>query len=233
MPIYRKLHTKITDSFDVNDMPNDFYRLLWSWLPLVLCKEGRGVYHAGWIKSKAMPLREDVTNENILEAMEYFVDNRLIRRYEVDGREYFYIPTWHEYQNTSRDAPSPYPEPPEYDFTQEQVASKSGASPVKTRQDKIREEYDDPPAGSLEAAFVQASSINGLLPTPEKAIEAYKIMQKAGVEPQDVSNAVHILLQKKYTIVGPSSIVNTAITEMSRRKNTVPDRERAWSEVHE
>jgi len=79
-------------------------------------------------------------------------------------------------------------------------------------------ENDDSPANELETAFVAASGINGLAPSPQKAFEAYKAMEEAGVEPQDISRAIHILLNKKYTIVGPSSVVNTAITEMSRRK---------------
>lgn len=76
---------------------------------------------------------------------------------------------------------------------------------------------DDLPSSPLEAAFVGATKMNGLLPSPEKAFQAYKIMQEAGVEPQDLINAIHILMQKKYTIVGPSSVVNTAINEMSQR----------------
>lgn len=36
MPQWRKLHTKSLDSLDINDMPDDFCRVLWLMLPLAL-----------------------------------------------------------------------------------------------------------------------------------------------------------------------------------------------------
>ena len=43
MPTWRKLHVKATESLDINDMPDDFHRLLWVMLPLGLDREGRGL----------------------------------------------------------------------------------------------------------------------------------------------------------------------------------------------
>jgi len=65
MPRYRKLHVKTLESLDMNDMPDDFTRLMWVLLPLALCREGRGVHHAAWLKSKLFPLRFDVTEEMV------------------------------------------------------------------------------------------------------------------------------------------------------------------------
>ncbi len=116
MPKYRKLHTKTVESLDINDMPDDFTRLMWVLLPLGLCSEGRGLDNPAWIKSKIFPLRLDVTPEMIGAAMDWYAHRGMVRRYTVDGRDYFCIPTWHKYQgDTQREAESDYPPPPEMD----------------------------------------------------------------------------------------------------------------------
>ena len=52
MPKYRQLHTKIIDSFDFNEMPDDFTRVTWMLLTLGLDSEGRGIDNMAWVKSK-------------------------------------------------------------------------------------------------------------------------------------------------------------------------------------
>ena len=111
MPQWRKLHVKTTESFDVNDMPDDFTRLLWVLLPLKVCKEGRGLDVPGWIKSQLFPLRSDVTLKQVENSMSWYQERGMVSRYKSNGRPYFQINSWHEYQNTSRDANSPYPGP--------------------------------------------------------------------------------------------------------------------------
>lgn len=83
--------------------------------------------------------------------------------------------------------------------------------------DESENDEHDSPSSPLEAAFVEATNINGLSPSPETAFKAYKVMQDAGVIPEDIHNAVRILQKKNYTIIGPSSVLNTAISEMSSR----------------
>lgn len=113
MPQWRKLHVKATESLDINDMPDDFHRLLWVLLPLGLDREGRGVDNPSWIKSKVMPLRTDITPEIVSSAMDWYDEHGMIERYTVDGRDYFWVPTFARYQgNTSREAQSEYPPPP-------------------------------------------------------------------------------------------------------------------------
>jgi hypothetical protein len=41
MPQWRKLHTKVVESIDVNSMPDGCTRLLWILLPTEFCREGR------------------------------------------------------------------------------------------------------------------------------------------------------------------------------------------------
>ena len=65
MPQWRKLHLKTIESLDINAMPDDFTRLLWIMLSLIADREGRGLHLPVWIRSKAFPLREDVTLDQV------------------------------------------------------------------------------------------------------------------------------------------------------------------------
>jgi len=115
MPQWRKLHTKITESLDFHDIPDDTSRLIWALLPLVLCREGRGIYSGPWLKSKLFPLRDDITGAEVFDRFQWFVERGMVVAYEVEGREYFYVPTFAGHQgNTTREAESNYPAPPEW-----------------------------------------------------------------------------------------------------------------------
>lgn len=114
MPTYRKLHVKTVESLDVNDMPDDFTRLMWVLLPLGLCREGRGLDNTTWVRSKIFPVRLDVTDTMITDALTWYADRGMIKRYTVNGRAYFYITTWHRYQGkTDKEGPTSYPAPPD------------------------------------------------------------------------------------------------------------------------
>ena len=121
MPKYRQLYTKIIDSFDFNEMPDDFTRVVWMLLTLILDSEGRGIDNMDWVKSKMFPLRQDVTTGQIADAFKWFAEHKMIVRYEVDGRKYFFIPTFKKYQTgTQKEAKSTLPAP-------EQLQRNSGA----------------------------------------------------------------------------------------------------------
>jgi hypothetical protein len=112
MPKYRQLHLKILDSVDVNEMPDDFTRLTWVLLALILDSCGRGVDNPAWIRSKMYPLRDDISLDQIRTAIDWFGNHKMIQRYSVAGRNYFCIPTWPLYQTgTDREAPSSIPAP--------------------------------------------------------------------------------------------------------------------------
>lgn len=111
MPLWRKLHVKTIESVDFNEMPDEFTRLLWVLFPLGLDKEGRGIDNSAWIRSKIFPLRLDITLEQIESSMDWLCTRGMIKRYQINGRRYFYIPTFRIYQRTDREAPSTIPEP--------------------------------------------------------------------------------------------------------------------------
>jgi hypothetical protein len=114
MPKYRKLHTKIVESFDFNDMPDDFHRLFWTLLPLVASREGTLPDHATLILSKVFPMRRDVEASQVEAALDWFAAHDMIRYYEANGRRYIWIVNFAEYQGvTEKEAASEYPPVPE------------------------------------------------------------------------------------------------------------------------
>lgn len=113
MPQWRKLHTKIVESEDVNDMPDDFTRLTWAIMPIALDCDGRAQDDASLIRSKLHPKRRDVSLEMIENALSWYAKRGMIIRYEANGRQYFCVPTFGFYQGkTDREAVSVIPEPP-------------------------------------------------------------------------------------------------------------------------
>lgn len=113
MPQWRKLWVKTVDSEDVNDMPDDFTRLMWTLMPLALDREGRAKDIVASVRSKLFPIRRDVTIEQVAAALDWYADRGMIVRYKVEGREYFHVPTFAKHQgDTKREAASVLPEPP-------------------------------------------------------------------------------------------------------------------------
>lgn len=130
MPRYRKLHTKITESFDVNDMPDDFTRLLWTWLMLGADRAGRMPDNPALVKAKVMPLRADVSNEQVAAALDWYAGHGMITRYTVSGRRFFYLTHFAELQgDTSKEAASVYPDPPTFNSDTGQELVESSARP--------------------------------------------------------------------------------------------------------
>ena len=114
MPKYRQLHLKTLDSFDFNEMPDDFTRVVWMLLMLILDSEGRGIYNMAWIRSKMFPIRQDVKIDELQEAFDWLTNREMIKTYKVGSREYFYLPKWKNYQSgTKKEAESLLPAPPE------------------------------------------------------------------------------------------------------------------------
>jgi DnaD/phage-associated family protein len=144
MPKYRQLHTKIIDSFDFNEMPDDFTRVVWMLLTLILDSEGRGIDNPCWIKSKMFPLRYDVTDEQISNAFAWLAEREMIQRYSVNGRRYFCIPTFKDYQSgTQKEAKSLLPSPPGILRTNsgeapEKVGAAESASASESESESIR-----------------------------------------------------------------------------------------------
>jgi len=119
VPKFRSIFTKVTQSFDFNDMPDDFTRLLWLLLPLGLDCEGRGIYNFSWIKSKIFPIREDISEKKLQKAMEWLINRKnsetklgMVEIYSVGDRQFFWVPTFKMYQRGfEKESPSVMPSP--------------------------------------------------------------------------------------------------------------------------
>jgi hypothetical protein len=155
MPKYRKLYTKIVESFDFNDMPDDFHRLFWTLLPLVASREGTLPDYPTLILSKVFPMRRDVEAKQVEAALDWFAAHDMIRYYEAKGRRYIWIVNFAEYQGvTEKEAASEYPPVPE------SVKTYSGPIPDLLQSKSRLDSYSDADANS-NADVVAAA------PTPE------------------------------------------------------------------
>jgi len=126
MPRYRQLHTKIVDSEDFSAMPDDFCRMYWMLLTIIVDSEGRAIDNPAWIRSRMFPLRDDVSIGQINSAMDWLECRGMIARYQSKGRCYFYLPTFKQYQSgLDREAKSVLPTP-------DQLPTNSGVN-----QDKV------------------------------------------------------------------------------------------------
>lgn len=196
MPKWRKLHEKTLDSVDINAMPDDFTRLTWLLLPLILDCKGRAIDNSAWLRSKVYPMREDVTTAQVEQAMCWYAERGMVERYEVDGRCYFLVPTFAKYQgNTDREAESVIPDPvkqaprkPRQSVTtnsrptHEQVTTKSrsdvDADTEVDTEEKTRAGGSAPasvpepdPVKELAVIFEQASGIKRPEPTTKSGRE--------------------------------------------------------------
>lgn len=98
----RLLHKKICLSEQVNLLPNDTARLLYTWIISHLDVEGRFYGDARRVKSTIFPLRaiSDRSVERYLQEME---TRSLIVRYEVNGQMYMWVPTFSSHQTLRKD----------------------------------------------------------------------------------------------------------------------------------
>ena len=86
------------------------------------------------------------------------------------------------------------------------------------KEEEEEERLNNHDYSRLSAAFVNATKIPELTGGIDKWVKALDKLGTAGVEESDIENAVTILREKDYSITSLSSIVNAAISEMSKRK---------------
>lgn len=192
MPKYRLLHTKIIDSFDFNEMPNDFARVVWMLLIVIVDSSGRAIDNPAWLRSKMFPMRQDVQLKPISEAIDWFASRGMIVKYEHDGKKYFYIPTFKDHQvHTEREAPSVLPSPENSTITnsgvtQDEVRSKSGTSVVvvesvvESVKEEIPEKLNTPGFVEMWSRWVEyRREIKNKL-TPSTIKSQLKMLEKFG-----------------------------------------------------
>lgn len=233
MPKYRALYVKIIDSFDFNEMPDDFTRVTWMLLTLIVDSAGRGIDSPAWIRSKMYPLREDVTLKDIEEAQNWYANRGMIARYEADGKRYFEIINFTKYQlHLEREAKSNLPANPSLKsnsgVTQEKEKSNANAYAYESVYESESESayaYESVKGenekffdgNELNKAFTEAAQITPYnLPRWLKSLES---LQKKGTIPDDITEAVRVLREKGYTVAGPWSLENAVMNIMGKRKS--------------
>jgi len=209
MPTWRKLHVKTTESLDLDAMPDDFTRLLWLMLPLKLCKYGRGLYSPAWVRSMVFPLRDDVTQDMVGVALEWFVKREMLIPYEVEGRAYFFVPSFPRYQgNTSKEANSDYPAPPDL------LQTNSGPTPDLLQTNSGTDADADADAkADVDAAAEQ-----------EDAVAAISLLEKWGMSQIDVEKlgfkyGIGEVLAMCHHVAGLTGVTNPAGLLISKLKN--------------
>lgn len=238
MPRYRKLHTSTIDSLDVDAMPDDFHRLTWVLLPLILCRDGRGMYYPTWLRSKLYPLRSDVTDSMVANVFAWYERRGMIVAYEVDGRRYFYVPTWSKFQGiTTKESESPYPPPPDNGkssarVTPELVQSNAREGlPLVNIESESEDEFEsasDTPFRKLLDAFIEATGIQETMLNLYKATEEINDKWIPGnVTPEEVKAAAKQLIDKQYSITGPWSLTNS-INMLKAKGSKKVDKPIAW-----
>lgn len=166
MPKYRQTHVKTLDSFDFNEIPDDFSKVCWLLLPLILDSEGRGIFNMPWLRSKLFPIRGDVELTQLEVAFKFFVDRKMIVIYEVDGRLYFYIPSWKTYQSgTQKEAGSVLPAPPEL------VQSNSGVKLERGRVAASASASESESVGESESELVARPKMDTDFVDPDPDLE--------------------------------------------------------------
>lgn len=132
MPQWRKLHVKTIDSVDINDMPDDFHRLTWLMLPLILDSAGRAIDNSAWLRSKLYPMRQDVTPAQVDAVLDWCAERGMVDRYQVGTRKFFQVPTFEKYQGkTDREAVSVIPEKPKKPLKNKPVQVKTNSGPTQ------------------------------------------------------------------------------------------------------
>lgn len=89
---------------------------------------GRGRANPAIIRGQAFPLRDDVTKEQVEQALQELHDAGAVQIYRVNGTEYFWLPSWEKHQRVRYNPRWPGPE--EADDERPPKAAESGQQPL-------------------------------------------------------------------------------------------------------
>ena len=103
----------------------DFEFRLWIGLITQADDTGRGDARPAIIKGHVFPLRDRITVKDISGALHGLAAKGCISLYEIDGRSYFWFPSWAKHQRI-RDAKPKFPAPP----SEEPLAEAENESPM-------------------------------------------------------------------------------------------------------
>jgi hypothetical protein len=144
----RIINNKISDNIDFNcKLSSDTARMFFMMLISHLDAEGRIQGEPGYLRSKVLPWREDITAGQIFLFLCEFSDFGFIKWYEIESKKYIWFPSFSDNQpNLRKDRESPsnipeYDKKYDYDYsgvTPELLRQNDGVTPEKCRH-KLRE----------------------------------------------------------------------------------------------
>jgi len=131
------------------------------------------------ILGNLFPLDNDITVEMVVAWLAELEDVGCIRRYSVDGSDFFYLPSWHEHQKISKPTTSRLPEPPE-------LPREAQGNPGKPTQEVGSRKLE---VGKFEPDFSEAWALYPRQIEEPKALKAYAARRKAGRSREDLLSA--------------------------------------------
>ena len=157
-----------------------FYRLI------VSCDDfGRFDGRIPVIKNRLFPLKDNITNKNITEAINKLVSTGLVSLYEVNGKPFLYLSTWNDHQNV-RAKRSKYPDPADGNILQASAsickqmnsnASKCSRNPIQSESESLSESNPNPPT-ALEVAMGEFRQHRKALKKPMNDLSEKKILNE-------------------------------------------------------
>ena len=109
MPKKRMIHDCIWSSESVG-LLSMRQRVLWVGLITTADDQGRGKAHPGLLRASIFPF-DIITQDELVADMERLSQEDMMTLYEVDGKLYYQIANWWEYQSPAWASPSKYPPP--------------------------------------------------------------------------------------------------------------------------
>jgi hypothetical protein len=232
MPKYRQLHTKIVDSFDFSEMPDDFTRLFWVLLIVVVDSDGRGIDSTSWIRSRMFPLRENVSLDEIETAMDWLCNREMIDRYQVAGRKYFEVINFKSYQSgTEKEAKSIFPANPNslqsYSRVTPELLPTKSASDADAYTDSNTDSNTDSLSAGENARFTEVrkwfEQNTGIMATPNDEV-MIGTFSKTSVVEQDIKSAVAYWTENKLNLYSLRQLEKSVLRSMRDRVQAVAGR---------
>lgn len=164
----RMLSKVISSSEKVNDLPDFFCMLLYTWMIPHADDFGRLVGSPRKIKAVVVPMMEHVTSDQVDKALFELDKSRLIQWYEVDGSKYIQIVDFDEHQSgLHKRTKSKFPEPPLHTINVPGNSGKVQNIPLelnRTEQNRTEENRTEQNGteGSGESAILKFINESGL-----------------------------------------------------------------------
>jgi len=235
----RFISQEITKDKKINSLSDDTSRLAFTWLVTMADCEGRTYGDPAIVRSMVFPRRSNVTVEQMESYIIEWHNSGMVIWYEADGDKWIVFPNFEKHQvglRKDKEAPSVIPPPPESAEinsvpTPDLVQSNSvldtdedGLINKKLIKVEVKVDDDDTPTPfrEISAAVVEFAGIPENTGGVPRWVEGIRELVKIGATPELVEQAVKILRDKRYKIIGPMSLYNTIAGLVGEQRGLQP-----------